>query len=384
MKAFEIAPKDTAAIVGALVADELSWRFRQHMDSLTVASLSPETVIGDGGLALSGPQRTACVARIAGFFGLTDATCLNPGADKIGDWAQIIAIRMREESRGFRFTAAGRDSATQSTRHRADEIFAEAAAVSNLIYGRRRLISLVGPHSLLGFVLTVLAPTLQQIERIDGRGTTPEQLADMLSFGDVVVATPSLWRYLMQEGARAPDNVMGIYFGEPMDVDLSVQMRQSGFGAQREIYGSTETGIIGWRDSPSESFRLFEFIQKTTEGMSRKTPVGDLRKLELIDRIDWRNDRSFLLAGRADGAVQIGAVNVFPEKIAATMTEHQHVETCEISVGRHEGGFDRLIAYIHLPHGIEPSHKIARSLDRYCRERLNPHERPRIYKFEGK
>ena len=58
---------------------------------------------------------------------------------------------------------------------------------------------MVAPHSLLGFELTILTPNLQKIDSADVRALTPEQISKMLTYGDVLVATPSLWRYLMQE-----------------------------------------------------------------------------------------------------------------------------------------------------------------------------------------
>ncbi|MEO1014726.1 MAG: hypothetical protein AAFX08_06000 [Pseudomonadota bacterium] len=381
MKAFELPADQIATIVSALVADELGRRFRRRLDSLSAPSPALDAALGVGGLGLSQEEIAACALRATAFFhAQTDEVDARPQAT-LAEWAGALSTAVRRRLVAFSFTAAG-GAARQPFDHLASDIFAEAAGVSSLIYGRRRLVSFVAPHSLLGFVLTVLAPNLQQIPRLDARGMTPETLNETLAFGDVVVATPSIWRFLAQEGARAPDNVIGVYFGEPMDAGLSSQLRTAGFSAQREIYGSTETGLIGWRDSPGRPFQLFDALLRNGDALERIGADRERRKIEPPDHLEWRDARSFEVGARRDGAVQIGAVNVFPIRIATVVEAHADVESCRIDVGRHSGGFDRLIARIVLRDGLTPSEGRARSIDRHCRERLEPHERPRIYKFE--
>src|SRR5690606_14313432 len=107
------------------------------------------------------------------------------------------------------------------------------------------------------------------------RKMTPDELNAALSFGDALIATPSLWRYILAQDIFAPDNAMAVSFGEPMTVELSAKIRKAGFGAQREIYGSTEHGLIGWRDSPSEPFALFDQWARRGEDLRRATPSGE-------------------------------------------------------------------------------------------------------------
>ncbi len=390
MKSFDISPAQTAAITGALVADELSWRFRRHMDLLTIASLSPQTRLGDDmggerGLSLDKEEYTACARRAAAFFGAPAAVLLNRPAVTLEDWSVALHGEIGRALTQFSFTPAGRDSEKESCPHRADEIFADAAAASNILYGRRRIISLVAPHSLMGFVLTILAPNLQRVESIDARGLAPEELQKTLAFGDAVVATPSLWRYLLSEGVKAPDNTMGVYFGEPITPALSVKMRKAGFAAQRELFGSTETGLVGWRDSPGDAFILFDHFNRDGEGLVRlslaEVPEEAHRRIDLLDTLSWEQERRFRLAGRRDGAVQVGAVNVFPARVADVIGEHRDVAECAVSAVEHRGGVNRLVAHIVLADRKAPTESLVRNLDSWCRARLHPYERPRIYNF---
>ncbi|GAB4517776.1 MAG: hypothetical protein Kow00133_02360 [Amphiplicatus sp.] len=383
MKAFVIPRDRIVRIIAGLAAEELGARFKRHVDFLTVAGWSEDTPLGAGGLALSKAERAACARRAADFFGLDPASIDAAGAERLADWARAAEEGATRSLIVMRFTPAGRDSERESCAHPADEVFADAAAAANLLYGRRRMISLVAPHGLLGFATTVLTPSLLRIPCVDARGMAPDALAAALAFGDVVVATPTLWRYVIKEGVSAPDNAMAVSFGEPMTAELAAEMRKAGFGAIREFYGSTETGLVAWRDSPDEAFILFDHWRREGEDLLRRSPSGATRRVEAMDVLRWQSERSFRLGGRRDGAVQVGAVNVFPDRIAEAIRRHRFVEDCEVSADGRPGGLTRLIAHIKLNAEIPPTEQTAREIDAWCRAQLGSHERPRIYHFEA-
>ena len=377
MKAFSFAQNQVASVAAALVVDELGLNFGRHVDALTSTAWSAETPLFEGGIELTRQEAAACADRLFRFFGASGDT-IN-GASRLGDWVDKTTSQVDRNLTEFTFAAAG-DGVTE-VRHRADVIFADAASAANLLYGRRRILSLVAPHSLIGFMLSVLAPNLLQAPAVDVRGMSPEELKKFLTFGDALVATPSLWRYLIAQGVYAPDNAMAVFFGEPMTPELAAEIRKAGFGAQREIYGSTEHGLIGWRDSPSDPFALFDQWRRHSDDIRRLIPSGEVLDVTPMDVFAWESDRRFRLGVRRDGAVQIGAVNVFPARIAQKIEEHPEIARCEIMVAKHAAGADRLIARIELKKGAPPSETTARSIDSWCRTRLRPHERPRLYNY---
>lgn len=373
MRAFEISESQIDAVIRDLIADELRWRFRHRVhDTDDAMAILKE---------LSAPQSAAVIVRIAGFFDLTAEHRAEIEAAEPAQWAGLIAQRLYHRNHVFRFTPAGRDSQTEACVHAADLLYAQGAAFSNLLYGRRRLISFVAPHSLMGFTLTVIAPNLQQMAYSDARGMTPAELGEYLTFGDAVVATPSHWRFLLREGVKAPENAMAVTFGEPLSGALSAEMRKCGFGAQREVYGSTESGLVGWRDSAGDAFNLFDFLHAEDGAIMRESARGDRHEIVLMDHVDWEGPRRFRLTGRRDGAVQIGAVNVFPNRIASVIEANQLVERCRVRAGAHPSGFNRLIADIGITGDVQADEFLARHIDQWCRERLHAHERPRIYNF---
>jgi 4-coumarate--CoA ligase (photoactive yellow protein activation family) len=383
VKSFTITEEQIARIIGAASADELSRRFNRHFDFLTIAGWTSHTPLERGGIGMSDEEAQACGQRVSAFFGLDEHYLEGRPAVTIADWATVVAEALEKNLERFAFKGATRSNNNTVCAHAADEIYQDAAAAANLLYGRRRMLSFVAPHSLLGFVLSVLTPNLQHIDAVDARGMTPDMLSKTLQFGDVLIATPTLWRYMMREKVTAPDNTMAVSFGEAMTFELGADMRKAGFGVMRELYGSTETGLIGWRDSATEPFVLFDHWKRENDRLLRVRPDGAEKSVDAMDLIEWAGDRVFRLGGRRDGAVQIGAVNVFPEQVAEALGEHPRIKDCVVRAGRRGDGVNRLIAYIVLKPEFQPNDQTAREIDAWCRMKLRQQERPRIYNFEA-
>lgn len=382
MKSFSITRDQITRIIGAASADELSRQFNRHVDFVTIAGWTSSTKLQVGGIEMSEAELSACARRMSALFGFDDEYLLGHPSETIADWAAALEVGTRGSLKNFSFKGATRSNDNMQCSHAADAIYQDAAAAANLFYGRRRLLTFVAPHSLLGFVLSVLTPNLQQIETIDARGMSPEMLSSTLKFGDVMIATPTLWRYMMRENLEAPDNTMAVSFGEPMPYELSVEMRKAGFGVMRELYGSTESGLMGWRDATTEPFVLFDHWQRDEEELFRKTPAGTDHQVQAMDILDWVSERAFRLGGRRDGAVQIGAVNVFPDQVARALREHESIKDCRVLADRRGDGVNRLIAHIILENHFKPNDRTAREIDAWCRMKLRQQERPRIYNFE--
>ncbi|MEM9421604.1 MAG: hypothetical protein AAF986_03705 [Pseudomonadota bacterium] len=377
---FLLKTEQLVGIVAALTADELARRYGRYTETLTLSRWGAETKLGRGGVEANTEQQAACAARVAHFFGKEDEALIAKPGDTFGDWAKRLDAPIAEEILHFRFHSATQ-GADADTKHNADDIWQDAAAVASLMQGRRRVVSLVNGHSLIGLVASVLAPNLQEVEVIDGRNLSPDELSELLSFGDLVIATPTLWRYLADTLPGMANNVMGMSFGERLGVDLSGRLRQRGLGAMRELYGSTETGVVGWRDSPPDPFVLFDHWMTDNGAIVRKRANGALAPMMAMDDLEWNDGRSFELGKRRDGAVQIGAVNVYPSAIATLIEDHPAVVGCSVRVAQRSGALDRLIADITLSSGARPDQAMAWSIDEWCRERLRPPERPRIYNF---
>ena len=380
MRSFEIRPAQIVRVVAALTADELARSHGRYVEGLTLSTWRADTPIGPGGADVRADQAEGCARRAAIFFGLPDDTIAVAPEDSFGTWAGALAARVRGELTAFRFHPATHGGVAD-TRHPADDVYQDARAVAGLMQGRRRVVTMIAPGSLFGFVCAVLAPNLQRLDALDARPLTPDELADALRFGDVVIATPTLWRYLADTLPSVPDNVVGISYGEPLGPDLAGRLRGRGLGGMRELYGSTETGIVAWRDSPTDPFVLLDHWRRDGGALVRTRANGREHGTIAMDEMSWQGERSFTLLGRRDGAVQIAGVNVFPAKIAETIAGHEAAAGCTVRLSQRPGALDRLIATVRLKPGMVANQDLAWSVDEFCRARLQPPERPRIYTF---
>lgn len=380
MKSFSFDTDQISWIITALIADELARRHQRYTESLVHSGWNAETQLGVGGIDLSNQQRADCAARAAEFFGQEPDRLKDADALTIGDWAAALFEMTQSELLQFSFYPTTQ-TGEAATSHAADDIYQDAAGISSMLAGRKRMISMVPPHSLLGLSSVVLAPNLLRIPVIDGRTKSPDELSGMLRFGDLVVATPTLWRYLVATLPEIPGNVMALSYGEALTPDLEQKLRQRGVGATRELYGSTETGIVAWRDSQSDPFTLFDHWDRDGDALVRQRPNGRSLQLIPMDEVEWEGKRSFRLGTRRDGAVQIGAVNVYPAQISEIIAEQPGVVKCEVRLSKRPGALDRLIADVVVARGLEVDLDLAWTIDEWCRERLRPAERPRIYHF---
>ncbi|MEL6112655.1 MAG: hypothetical protein AAFR20_07610 [Pseudomonadota bacterium] len=382
MRAFTLTEADVSRVIKGLVLDELMRSDPSNRTRIQEQDWAADFSLGTAGADLDPALITQCIDAFCVFFALDrERVALMEPEAPVRDWASAVTDHLSQSLLQLVFRPAGRGKASVTYAHRADSLFQDAAAVASLLQGRRRMISLVSPHSLMGFCVTILVPKLQAIDVIDGRTMVPEDLTQALAFGDVVVATPSVWSYMIREGISAPDNTMGVTFGEVMSRELAADMRRKGIGVLREFYGSTQTGIVGWRDSSTDRYALFDHFDPGDEGLRRHLPVGHAVTVDVMDHLIWEGDRGFTLGGRRDGAVQIGAINVFPDWIAAVISDHDRVARCTVHVAEARNGANRLVADIYLKPGIAPNEAIAREIDRFSRGKLAVPERPQIYHF---
>lgn len=382
LKAFAISRAAIAGMVTAAIADERARALHRHGDTHAPSRY----VHADGpcvnrNLLSDGAEPESCARRVAALFDVDTALLAGPPRVPAAEWAGYIQEKIENRMEYLSFRSAVGKGQECSCVHRAGDLYQDGAAVANFLHGRKRLVSFVASHSLLGFVLSVLVPALLGLQVLDARHLSPETLSRSLGPGDVLVGTPSCWRHLVREVSGMPGNVTVLSFGEPMPAELAVKMRKCSSGIFKEVYGSTETGLVAWRDAPSDPFTLFAHWHRDDRMLARTGPSGTRKSASSMDILEWVDNRRFFLSGRKDGAVQIGAVNVLPGHVRRVLCDHEKVADCAVVAGTGNDGVSRLVANILLERGVSPGERTARDIDVWCRQRLLQHERPRIYNF---
>jgi 4-coumarate--CoA ligase (photoactive yellow protein activation family) len=201
--------------------------------------------------------------------------------------------------------------------------------------------------------------------------------------GDLIVAHPGWWEQAARLAPRFADDVAGVSSTAPCPDALAQALLDAGLRLL-QVYGSSETAGVGWREEGGAPFTLLPYWTRTGDAatLARTLPDGGTARYPLQDRLDWEDERRFRPAGRIDNAVQVGGVNVFPAYVADVLRMHPRVADAAVRLMRPDEG-RRLKAFVvPVPVAEEATQDALRAelLD-WCAERLTAAERPTAVTF---
>jgi len=314
----------------------------------------------------------------------------NPRLDA---WVDAVASSLAESGNsGGRmvFRTSGSSGAPKSCPQALAELEREAQALAQLFAGTRRIIGLVASHHIYGFLFTVLLPRalgLAPPEVHDLRGASPGAVARRLQPGDLVVGFPDFWRTFAPVASGLPPGVAGVSSTAPCPDEVAHAVRASGIERLVQVYGSSETAGVGWREGPDEDYRLFPWWQRGepdaggAQTFLRQAVNGNAERVPLQDRLEWQDATRFRPAGRVDQAVQVGGVNVFPGYVADVLRMHPQVADASVRLMRPDEG-RRLKAFV-VPRAdaLFDADTLRAELTAWMAERLTAPERPSAYSF---
>lgn len=249
-----------------------------------------------------------------------------------GGWLDIVSQAWLSHPQHITFSTSGSTGVPKPCPHGMANLAAEAAEhAARLRPGR--ILSAVPSHHIYGFIFGILLPLHAVCPVLDLRRTLPAGGA--FRPDDVIVSFPDHLRFLARTFSRLPA-VTAVTATAAMPEALARDMRARGLARLVEIYGASETGGIGWRDDPGAPFTLLDRWSAATpepDGTWRLT-LADGSAAVTPDEIRQQGARGFTLLRRRDGAVQIGGINVFPERVAAVLATHPRVREARVRLGQ--------------------------------------------------
>lgn len=305
---------------------------------------------------------------------------------EIQDWVAIARQSLRQFSSEITFRTSGSAGSPKPCTHHASMLWEEVDALSALLPGRRRILSAVPRHHIYGFLFTVLlpqAPGIGDLDVIDLRGSSPARLASELRDGDLVVGHPEFWHAFLRLQPTIPGGVIGVTSSAPCPDELAEGLQSAGLGKLLQVYGSSETGGVGWRVSAASPYRCLPYWRRVdgrADLLERVLPDGAFARHTLQDTLDWIDAVTFLPGGRIDQAVQVGGMNVFPAQVAAVLRENPAVAEASVRLMRADEG-SRLKAFIVPVKGHTDFGQLRRQLVAWVSERLDSPARPTVFSF---
>jgi len=370
---------DVGRVVIALIADELGVLRKRPLGPEVWSRWGPETGIDEDGVGVDSLDRLSLVARVNEFFHLHEV-----GSEdylvirrSLGEWVGVVCetLGLRHERLSFR--TSGSTGAPKLLSHSLGDLREEVRALDGFAPRGGRILSFLPPHHIYGWLVTVGLAAHRNAAVLDLRASSPSRLRSVARPGDLVAATPFHWELLLRMGGVPQTEVVGFTAAAPMPSETWRALEAAGLRRLIEIYGSSETAGVGWRDAPEQPFQLFPYW-RWDEAAGRLRRDG--REIEPPDDLAFR-DGGFFPCGRRDGAVQVGGVNVFPERVRATLLQHPWVRDCAVRLdGEAPESRRRLKAFVLL--GSEAAEAEAESaLQAWCREKLSAPERPGHFRF---
>jgi len=300
-------------------------------------------------------------------------------------WAAILSRSRAHWDEAISFHTSGSTGRPKLCIHSLALMEEEIAFFAGLLRDRRRLLSAVPSHHIYGFLFSFMLPALLGIPVHDVRGALPGRVLRQAEPGDLLIGHPLFFDLATRGPVAVGPDIIAVSSTAPLPTELWHRLADTGLAGIMEVYGASETAGIGMRRSPAEPFRLLPHWSRVAingQEIARQSPAGVPVLAELPDQVEWIDAERFQVRGRRDGAVQIGGINVFPQRVADCIREHPEVADALVRLDS-QAGNGRLKAFV-VPSGqCRDARGLPERLDAWLAERLAPAERPRSFTIGG-
>jgi long-chain acyl-CoA synthetase len=303
-------------------------------------------------------------------------------ATTMQEWVDLINKAHEKKEREVGFFTSGSSGEPVLCSHAMWVYEQEVAFLAELFSKIDHVVSLVPPHHIYGFLFGVLLPNALSVE-VDYLEPLPNNaLVNSLKAGDLLVAFPLIWKGLASLGYSFNPGIYGITSTGPCPPEVISQVKQLGITQMTEIFGSSQTGGVGYRNSPDDPYTLMPFWlpNKSRNIWGRRHPLTqEPHQFQVQDELEWTGDNSFLPLRRADKAIVVAGVNVYPQKVRDVILKHPNVKDCAVRLMSPSEG-NRLKAFVVPVDATLPLSGFLRDLQRHMSTHLTSPETPRAIK----
>ncbi|GHS87446.1 hypothetical protein FACS189487_03610 [Campylobacterota bacterium] len=280
------------------------------------------------------------------------------------------------------FHTSGSTGARKKCEHTAVNINEEVEGTSSLFNGVKRIVCTVPVSHSYGFIFGCQMPAYLGVPFQTVAPIASLRWENILKEHDLLVAFPMFLEQLRSFDFYFPKGITILTSTAPCPDELIDSLYQRGAQKVIEIYGASESGAIGYRESVG-AFRLLPFwtptiIDGKLEAIERKKTA---LKIDIPDIIHIDENNFFNPEKRKDSVVQVAGINVSIQKVEQLLKTYPAIEAVAIRKMRPDEG-ERLKAFLVLKRGFSKE-RVLPDLRRFMKEHLTAHETPRKITIGG-
>lgn len=175
-----------------------------------------------------------------------------------------------------------------------------------------------------------------------------QQIKQLANRDICLISSPAYYHRLLNDNVLTQvRNQLRVLFssGGPLNAAAAIDLHSALHIRPIEVFGSTETGGIAWRQRASladESWQVFSEIQcladDETQRLAILSPYVDSQQwYQTDDRVEIIDKQRFKLLGRADRIVKIEEKRCSLDELGARLTEHEWVAHAYVLVHEQVG-----------------------------------------------
>lgn len=368
------SPESLTRVLRDLIADELA-RLRHGDPVAIIRDLADDQRLGPDGFGMDSFEFMTVSATLARMFhiydlGAEDYLLARP---TVRGWRDLI-LELADSDTGaagpahfMTFLSSGSTGERRPVEHTRGLLVEEMRFFRQLLGDPARIFVTVPTHHIYGYLFGALLPDLYSGIEADDDSTPPVPVlplrgsalsrprtacvrsgAPVPEAGDLLIAFPDALSRLLEAGVLPCPGLTVVTSTAPCPADVASRVRDGG-SRLIEVYGSSETAGIGYRDTTRAAYELLPCWQRDGEALRRPAAANGTQSKTIQvtppDELEWTDERHFLPVRRRDGAVVVGGRNVFPSRVEAAIREVAGVADAAVRLYEAPGGA-RLKAFV--------------------------------------
>jgi 4-coumarate--CoA ligase (photoactive yellow protein activation family) len=293
---------------------------------------------------------------------------------RIEEWVLQIFRAREKNNLAICFQTSGTTGAAKSVRHSMVLMEREINFLTQHFKQVRTIIPFVPSYTIYGFLFTVWLP-----EKLKAIVTYPSDINwTKESQSSLIVASPFQWQWLLKSMPTNSVSFLGVSSSAPLYKDLFQTILNKGI-LLTEIYGSTETLGVAFRQHWEDPFTLFPYWQLMKDGPDSTIQDRESQQvIPLMDMVKQYSSDNFTLIGRKDKQVKIAGMLVDTDHITTVINGFPNVSACMVSA-KFVGVEVLIQAAITLQNDGNDERA---SIENQLKQQLTAPEMPRIIHFD--